>query len=125
MYLTLARAYKEVALARHQSKTAKATNAEAEVAIREKNALQLKVGRLERELKEMSRRREVAEEARAEAERRKVEEYKGSEDFRDLVLEGMVEEQLGWEKLIARFNPALDINFDTGGVPPPIPLGRE
>lgn len=54
-----------------------------------------------------------------------MEEYKGSEEFRDLMLEGMVEEQLGWEKLIARFNPALNINFDIGGVPPPIPSSRE
>ncbi|CAL2276957.1 unnamed protein product [Prunus armeniaca] len=37
----------------------------------------------------------------------------------------MVEEQYGWEKLVARFNPELDINFDTSGVPPPIPSGRE
>ncbi|CAL8993046.1 unnamed protein product, partial [Prunus brigantina] len=103
---------------------------------RERDALQLKVGRLERELKETSRRLEVVEEARLETERRRteelavaraeaVEEYQGSEKFKSLVLDAMVEEQYGWEKMVARFNPELDINFDTSGVPPPIPSGRE
>ncbi|CAL9001542.1 unnamed protein product, partial [Prunus brigantina] len=96
----------------------------------------LKVGRLERELKEIARRLEAVEEARLKAERRRteelsaarakaVEEYQGSEKFKSLVLDAMVEEQYGWEKLVARFNPDLDINFDTSGVPPPIPSGRE
>ncbi|CAL9000161.1 unnamed protein product, partial [Prunus brigantina] len=136
MYLTLARAEREVALARRHSETAKAATAEAQAALRERNALQLKVGRLERELKETSRRLEVVEEARLETERRRteelavaraeaVEEYQGSEKFKSLVLDAMVEEQYGWEKMVARFNPELDINFDTSGVPPPIPSGRE
>ncbi|CAL9012708.1 unnamed protein product [Prunus brigantina] len=136
MYLTLARAEREVALARRHSETAKAATAEAQAALRERNALQLKVGRLERELKETSRRLEAVEEARLEIERKRteelaaaraeaVEEYKGSEGFKNLVLDAMVEEQYGWEKMVARFNPELDINFDTSGVPPPIPFGRE
>ncbi|CAL2229465.1 unnamed protein product [Prunus armeniaca] len=136
MYLTLARAEREVDLARRHSETAKATTAEAQAAIREKNVLQLKVGRLERELKETTRRLEAVEEARLESERRRteelsvaraeaVEEYQGSDRFKSLVLDAMVEEQYGWEKLVARFNPGLDINFDTSGVPPPIPSGRE
>ncbi|CAL9019594.1 unnamed protein product, partial [Prunus brigantina] len=102
MYLTLARAEREVALARRHSETAKAATAEAQAALRERNALQLKVGRLERELKETSRRLEVVEEARLETERRRteelavaraeaVEEYKGSESFKNLVLDAMVE----------------------------------
>ncbi|CAL9011931.1 unnamed protein product [Prunus brigantina] len=130
------RAEREVALARRHSETAKAATAEAQAALRERNALQLKVGRLERELKETSRRLEAVEEARLETERRRteeldaaraeaVEEYKGSEGFKNLVLDAMVEEQYGWEKMVARFNPELDINFDTSGVPPPIPSGRE
>ncbi|CAL8088083.1 unnamed protein product [Prunus armeniaca] len=136
MYLTLARAEREVDLARRHSETAKAATAEAQAAIRERNVLQLKVGRLERELKEMTRRLEAVEEARLESERRRteelsmaraeaVEEYQGSDRFKSLVLDAMVEEQYGWEKLVARFNPGLDINFDTSGVPPPIPSGRE
>ncbi|CAL9000888.1 unnamed protein product [Prunus brigantina] len=36
-----------------------------------------------------------------------------------------LKEQFGWEKLVVRFNPDLDINFDTSGVLPPIPYGRE
>ncbi|CAL2263485.1 unnamed protein product [Prunus armeniaca] len=136
MYLTLARAEREVNLARRHSETAKAATAEAQAALRERNALQLKVGRLERELKETTRRLEAVEEARLESERRRteelsraraeaVEEYQGSDRFKSLVLDAMVEEQYGWEKLVARFNPGLDINFDTSGVPPPIPSGRE
>ncbi|CAL9020580.1 unnamed protein product [Prunus brigantina] len=136
MYLTLARAEREVALARRHSETAKAATAEAQAALRERNALQLKVGRLERELKETSRRLEAVEEPRLETERRRteelavaraeaVEEYKGSEGFKNLVFDAMVEEQYGWEKIVARFNPELDINFDTSGVPLPIPSGRE
>ncbi|CAL9006330.1 unnamed protein product [Prunus brigantina] len=136
MYLTLARAERKVALARRHSEIAKAATAEAQAALRERNALQLKVGRLERELKETSRRLEVVEEARLETEMRRteelavaraeaVEEYKGSESFKNLVLDAMVEEQYGWEKMVARFNPELDINFNTSGVPPPIPSGRE
>ncbi|VVA28026.1 PREDICTED: LOC110768041 isoform [Prunus dulcis] len=74
MYLTLARAEKEVALARHHSKTAKAATAKTQAVFRERNVLQLKVGRLEQELKEMSQFLEVLEEARAEAERKNVEE---------------------------------------------------
>ncbi|CAL8107473.1 unnamed protein product [Prunus armeniaca] len=129
MYLTLARVEREVDLARRHSETAKAATVEAQAAIRERNALQLKVGRLERELKETTQRLEVVEEARLEFKRRMteelsvaraeaVEEYKGSDRFKSLVLDAMVEEQYGWEKL-------LDINFDTSGVPPPIPSGRE
>lgn len=70
----LARAQREVALARRHSESAKAATTEAQAYIREKNALQLKVGRLERELKKVSRRLEAAEEARVEAERKKAEE---------------------------------------------------
>ncbi|CAL2271279.1 unnamed protein product [Prunus armeniaca] len=136
MYLTLARAEREVDLARRHSEITKAATAEAQAALRERNALQLKVGRLERELKEIARRLEAVEEARLESERRRteelsvaraeaVEEYQGSDRFKSLVLDAMVEEQYGWEKLAARFNPELDINFDTSGVPPPIPSGRE
>ncbi|CAL8150904.1 unnamed protein product [Prunus armeniaca] len=136
MYLTLVRAEKEVDLARRHSETAKAATAKAQVAIRERNALQLKVGRLERELKETARRLEAVEEARLESERRRteelsiarakaVEEYQGSDRFKSLVLDVMVEEQYRWEKLVERFSPELDINFDTSGVPPPIPSGRE
>ncbi|CAL2270716.1 unnamed protein product [Prunus armeniaca] len=136
MYLTLAKAERKVDLARRHSETAKAATAEAQAAIREKNVLQLKVGRLERELKETTRRLEAVKEARLESERRRteelsvaraeaVEEYQGSDRFKSLVLDAMVEEQYGWEKLVARFNPELDINFDTSGVPPPIPSGRE
>ncbi|CAL2246823.1 unnamed protein product [Prunus armeniaca] len=117
MYLTLARAEREVNLARRHSETAKAATAEAQAALRERNALQLKVGRLERELKETTRRLEAVEEARLESERRRteelsmaraeaVEEYQGSDRFKSLVLDAMVEEQYG-------------------GVPPPIPSGRE
>ncbi|CAL2237943.1 unnamed protein product [Prunus armeniaca] len=136
MYLTLARAEREVDLARPHSKTAKAATAEAQAAIRERNVLQLKVGRLERELKETTLRLEAVEEARLESERRRteelsvgraeaVEEYQGSDRFKSHVLDTMVEEQYGWEILVARFNPELDINFDTSGVPPPIPSGWE
>ncbi|KAI5338521.1 hypothetical protein L3X38_017792 [Prunus dulcis] len=104
--------------------------------LRERNALQLRVGQLERELKETSRWLVGVEDARVEAEQKKVEElavsrveaieeYKGSEGFKNLVLDAMVEEQFGWEKTVVRFNPELDINFDTSGAPPPIPSGRE
>ncbi|CAL9000502.1 unnamed protein product [Prunus brigantina] len=104
MYLTLAKAEREVALARRHSETAKAATAEAQAALRERNALQLKVGRLEWELKETARRLEAVEEARLESERRRSEEL---------------------AKMVARFNLDLDINFDTSGVPLPIPAGRE
>ncbi|CAL8168708.1 unnamed protein product [Prunus armeniaca] len=114
MYLTLARAEREVDLAIRHSETAKAATAEAQAAIRERNVLQLKVGRLELELKETTRRLEAVEEARLESERRRteelsvaraeaVEEYQGSNRFKSLVLDAMVED----------------------GVPPPIPSGRE
>lgn len=120
MYLTLARAEKEMALARSHSETAKAST-----------ALQLKVGRLERELKETARLLEAVDEAWAEAERRKEEELAAArvgavdDEFKNLVLDVMVEEQFDWEKVVARFNPDLDINFDISGVRPPISLGRE
>ncbi|CAL8174645.1 unnamed protein product [Prunus armeniaca] len=136
MYLTLARAEREVNLVRRHSETAKAATAEAQAAIRERNALQLKVGRLEWELKETARRLEAVEEARLESKRRRteelsvacaeaMEEYQSFDRFKSLVLDAMVKEQYGWEKLDARFNPELDINFDTSGVPPPIPSSRE
>ncbi|KAI5343178.1 hypothetical protein L3X38_011054 [Prunus dulcis] len=62
-----------------------------------------KVGRLEREVEETSRLLEAVKEARAKAERKKVEElaapcveeveeYKGSDEFKNLVLDMMVEE---------------------------------
>lgn len=103
MYLTLARAEKEVAFARRHSETAKAVTAKAQAVLRERNALQLRVERLERELKKTSWRLEEVEEARIEAERKKVEElaasrveaieeYKGSKGFKNLVLDTMVEE---------------------------------
>ncbi|CAL8085117.1 unnamed protein product [Prunus armeniaca] len=55
MYLTLARAEREVDLVRRHSKTAKAATVEAQAAIRERNVLQLKVGKLEQDLKETTR----------------------------------------------------------------------
>ncbi|CAL2228603.1 unnamed protein product [Prunus armeniaca] len=55
MYLTLARAERKVDLARRHSKTAKAATVEAQAAIRERNVLQLKVGKLEQDLKETTR----------------------------------------------------------------------
>ncbi|PQM35881.1 uncharacterized protein Pyn_01051 [Prunus yedoensis var. nudiflora] len=99
-----------VASARRHLETAKDATAEAQAPIRDKNVLQLKVGRLKRELKEVSRRLEATEEVRVEAERKKteklaaaraeaVEEYKVYDEFKNLVLDAMVEEQFGWEKL--------------------------
>ncbi|CAL9028375.1 unnamed protein product [Prunus brigantina] len=87
MYLTLVRADKEVGLVRCHSEIAKAATTEAHAAIREKNVLQLKVGRLERELKEVSRLLEAAEEAMVEAKRKK-----GKDELKNLVLDAMVEE---------------------------------
>lgn len=68
----------------------------------------------------MSRLLEAADEAMVEAKRKK-----GKDELKNLMLDAMVEEQFGWEKLVARFNPKLDINFDTNGMPPPIPPSRE
>ncbi|KAI5324209.1 hypothetical protein L3X38_033282 [Prunus dulcis] len=121
MYLTLARTEKEVALARRLSETVKTTTAKAQATLRERNTLQLRVGRLERELKETRKKVEELDAARAEA----VEECKGSEELKNLVLDAIVEEQFVWEKLVVRFTLDLDINFDTSGVPLPIPPGRE
>ncbi|VVA28310.1 Hypothetical predicted protein [Prunus dulcis] len=67
------------------------------------NAFLTRVGRLEREVEETSRLLEAVKEARAKAERKKVEElaapcvkeveeYKGSDEFKNLVLDMMVEE---------------------------------
>lgn len=50
-----------------------------------------------------------------------VKEYKASDEFKNLVLDGMVEKQFGWDKLVVRFNPIVEINFDTNSIPPPIP----
>ncbi|VVA28313.1 PREDICTED: LOC110768041 isoform [Prunus dulcis] len=83
MYLTLAR-----------TETAKVATTEAQP---------LKVGQLEREVEETSHLLEAVKEARAKAERKKVEElvapcveeveeYKGSDEFKNLVLDMMVEE---------------------------------
>lgn len=54
-----------------------------------------------------------------------VKEYKATDDFNNLVLDRMVKKQFGWDKLVARFNPTMEINFDASSVPPPIPLGKE
>lgn len=55
MYVLLAFGDMYLTLARHHSETAKAATAEAQAALQERNALQLKVERLERELKETAR----------------------------------------------------------------------
>ncbi|CAL2236042.1 unnamed protein product [Prunus armeniaca] len=102
MYLTLARAEREVDLARRHSETTKAATVEAQAAIRERNALQLKVGRLERELKETTRRLGVVEEARLESERRRTKELS-----------------------VARVESMEEYQGSDSGVPPPIPSGRE
>lgn len=103
MYLTLAKAGKEVALARRQMEMAKAATAEAQAVIWEKNALELMTTKLENELNETKRKLGITKEALAEAEWTKVkeivttctkavEEYKASNKFWDLVLNEIVDE---------------------------------
>lgn len=49
-----------------------------------------------------------------------MEDYRIFEEFKSLILDGIMEEQYTWGKHVARFNPDLEINFDTDGAHLPL-----
>ncbi|BBN68376.1 hypothetical protein Prudu_401S000100 [Prunus dulcis] len=72
-------------------------------------------GCLAREVEELKKAKaeEVAA-ARVEA----IESFRSSEELKSYIMDRLVDEQLRWEDRLVRFNPSLDINFDTSGEPP-------
>lgn len=74
MYLTLAKAGKEVVLVTCQMETVNATNADAQAIIWEKNTLQLKLTKLKKKLNETKTKLGIANEAPVDAERTKMED---------------------------------------------------
>ncbi|CAL2234273.1 unnamed protein product [Prunus armeniaca] len=130
MYVNMAKADKEIQRLKMSNEMAKDKIAEAQEAIRDKNSLLLQKAALAREVEELKRSRaeEVAV-ARAKVEQKKVEEiaaaraeaiksFQSSEELRSYIMDPMVAMQLYWEERLARFNPSVEINFDTSGEPP-------
>ena len=89
--------------------------AEAQEAIREKNTLLVQKAALAKEVEELKRSKaeEVAA-ARVEA----IESFRSSEELKSYIMDRLVDEQLRWEDRLVRFNPSVEINFDTSGEPP-------
>ena len=115
MYVSMAKADKEIQRLKRRDEQAKAKVAEAQEAIREKNALLVQKAALAREVEELKKAKaeEVAA-ARVEA----IESFRSSEELKSYIMDRLVDEQLRWEDRLVRFNPSLDINFDTSGEPP-------
>ncbi|XP_021803240.1 uncharacterized protein LOC110747360 [Prunus avium] len=115
MYVNMAKADKEIQRLKKRDELAKSKMAEAQEAIRERNTLLLQKAELAKEVEELKRSKaeEVAA-ARAEA----AEEFWSSEELRSYIMDRLVDEQLRWEKRLARFNPSVEIKFDTSGQSP-------
>ncbi|XP_020425735.1 uncharacterized protein LOC109950606 [Prunus persica] len=115
MYVSMAKADKEIQRLKRRDELAKSKMAEAQEAIREKNTLLVQKAALAKEVEELKRSRaeEVAV-ARAEA----IESFRSSEELKSYIMDRLVDEQLRWEDRLVRFNPSLEINFDTSGEPP-------
>ncbi|CAL8168860.1 unnamed protein product [Prunus armeniaca] len=127
MYVNMAKADKEIQMLKRHNEMANDKIAEAQEAIREKNALLLQKAALARVVEKLKRSRaeEVAA-ALAEMEQKKVEEigaarakaiesFRSSEELKSYIMDRMVAMQLRWEERLARFNPSVEINFDTSG----------
>ena len=115
MYVSMAKADKEIQRLKRRDELAKSKMAEAQEAIREKNTLLVQKAALAKEVEELKRSRaeEVAA-ARAEA----IESFRSSEELKSYIMDRLVDEQLRWEDRLVRFNPSVEINFDTSGEPP-------
>ncbi|BBH06351.1 hypothetical protein Prudu_017987 [Prunus dulcis] len=113
MYVSMAKADKEIQRLKRRDEMAKSKMAEAQEA-REKNALLLQKA-LAKEVEELKRSKaeEVAA-ARVEA----IESFRTSEELKSYIMDRLVDEQLRWEDRLVRFNPSVEINFDTSGEPP-------
>ncbi|XP_020415515.1 uncharacterized protein LOC109948029 [Prunus persica] len=85
MYVSMAKADKEIQRLKRRDEQAKSKVAEAQEAIREKNALLVQKAALANEVDELKRSKA---------------------------------EELRWEDRLVRFNPSVEINFDTSGEPP-------
>lgn len=126
MYVNMAKADKEIQRLKRRDEVAKTKMAEAQEAIREKNMLLLQKAELAKEVEELKRSKaeEVEELKRSKAEEvaaarvEAVESYRTSEELRSYIMDRLVDEQLRWEERLARFNPSVEINFDTSGEPP-------
>ena len=122
MYVSMAKADKEIQRLKRRDEQAKSKVAEAEEAIREKNALLAQKAALAKEV--AARTKEVEELKRSKAEEvaaaraEAIESYRSSEELKSYIMDRLVDEQLRWEDRLVRFNPSLDINFDTSGEPP-------
>ncbi|XP_020421324.1 uncharacterized protein LOC109949649 [Prunus persica] len=115
MYVSMAKADKEIQRLKRRDELAKSKMAEAQEAIREKNALLVQKAALAKEVEELKRSKaeEVAA-ARVEA----IESFRSSEELKSYIMDRLVDEQLCWEDRLVRFNPSVEINFDTSGEPP-------
>ncbi|XP_020425425.1 uncharacterized protein LOC109950577 [Prunus persica] len=115
MYVSMAKADKEIQRLKRRDEQAKSKVAEAQEAIREKNALLVQKAALAKEVEELKRSKaeEVAA-ARVEA----IESFRSSEELKSYIMDRLVDEQLRWEDRLVRFNPSVEINFDTSGEPP-------
>ena len=115
MYVSMAKADKEIQRLKRRDEQAKSKVAEAQEAIREKNALLVQKAALAKEVEELKRSKaeEVAA-ARVEA----IESFRTSEELKSYIMDRLVEEQLRWEDRLVRFNLSVEINFDTSGEPP-------
>ena len=115
MYVSMAKADKEIQRLKRRDELAKSKMAEAQEAIREKNALLVQKAALAKEVEGLKRSKaeEVAA-ARVEA----IESFRSSEELKSYIMDRLVDEQLRWEDRLVRFNPSVEINFDTSGEPP-------
>ncbi|KAL6284737.1 hypothetical protein ACE6H2_015666 [Prunus campanulata] len=113
----------------YADRLAKRKMAEAQEAIRERNTLLLQKGELAKEVEELRRSKaklakEIGELTRSKAKEidaaraEAVESFRSSEELRSYIMDRMVDEQLRWDERLARFNPSVEINFDTSGQPP-------
>lgn len=103
---------------------------EAQVAIEEKNIAVLQKAVLAKEVEELREKLVASEQAHAKAKLKKakeifiasveaVEAYRSSNELKGYILNRLVDKQVFQEETLAKFNPMLDINFDTTGTPPP------
>ncbi|BBN70214.1 hypothetical protein Prudu_1446S002100 [Prunus dulcis] len=105
MYVSMAKADKEIQRLKRRDAMAKSKMAEVQEAIREKNTSLWRAETVKGE--------EVAA-ARVEA----IESFRTSEELKSYIMDRLVDEQLRWEDRLVRFNPSVEINFDTKGEPP-------
>lgn len=114
MYVNMARADKEIQRLKRHDEMTKGKMAEVQEAIREKNTRLLQKAALAKEVEELKRSK--ADEIAATL-TEAIESFRSFKELRYYVMDRLVHEQLRWEDRLVRFNPSVEINFDTSGEP--------